>query len=74
MLHQLGGLKNYKILREQSTSPTKGISTLVCLPITVLNLDSWNFLQPLFAVNQDDIVSIRNLLIFMKHVNHYLCI
>ena len=60
-----GGLKNYKILRKHNTFPSKGVGTFVCLPIIVLNLDSWTFLQSLFAISQDDIITVQITFIFL---------
>ena len=68
-----GETKNNKILRKYSASSSKSISTLICFPIaTMLDSDSWDLLQPIFAINNNYIITIRLPLIFHQQINHEL--
>ena len=66
------GLKNYKILRTNCGSSSKGVDTLICFPKAMLNLKSWESSQTFFAIRNNDINVIHVSLIFQKQINYNL--
>ena len=66
------GLINYKILRTNGASSSKGVGTLICFPKAMLNLNSRESLQAFFAIHNNDNIVIHVSLIFQKQINYNL--